>query len=285
MNANGFNKQVAAIFRQCADILRQQAANPFRINAYLRAAETLESLRDDARRILEKDGVAGLIELPAIGRGLAAAIDEIARTGRLSQLDRLHGKASPKAIFEAVPGVGPKLAHDLYDLLHVDTLEALEVAAYQGRLTEINGIGSRRAAVIKAGIAALLDRRRPRQHRHKVMPPVETLLAIDKEYRDKSAAGKLPKIAPKRFNPDAIAWLPILHTSRDGWHFTALFSNTARAHEFGRTRDWVVLYFYDDDHEEGQGTVVTETKGPLAGNRVVRGRETECRALQHPNAA
>ena len=56
-----------------------------------------------------------------------------------------------------------------------------------------------------------------------------------------------------------------------------LFSNTARAHELGRTRDWVVIYFYDGDHHEGQCTVVTETHGPLAGKRVVRGREAEQR--------
>jgi putative hydrolase len=84
-------------------------------------------------------------------------------------------------------------------------------------------------------------------------------------------------IAPRRFNPSNEAWLPILHTERDGWHFTALFSNTGRAHDLGRTRDWVVIYFYNDQHEEGQHTVVTETRGSLIGMRVVRGREAECR--------
>ncbi|NIW87025.1 MAG: DNA-binding protein, partial [Gammaproteobacteria bacterium] len=86
-------------------------------------------------------------------------------------------------------------------------------------------------------------------------------------------------IAPLRFNPTNEAWLPILHTTRDHWHFTVLFSNTARAHELDRTRDWVVIYYYDDHHQEGQHTVVTETRGPLAGKRVVRGRESECRLL------
>jgi hypothetical protein len=56
---------------------------------------------------------------------------------------------------------------------------------------------------------------------------------------------------------------------------TALFSNTARAHALGRTHDWVVL-FYERNGDEGQCTVVTETRGPLAGRRVVRGRESEC---------
>jgi len=67
-----------------------------------------------------------------------------------------------------------------------------------------------------------------------------------------------------------------MHVTRGGWHFTALYSNTARAHQLQRTRDWLVIYFYDDQHHESQNTVVTEIRGPLAGQRVVRGRESEC---------
>jgi hypothetical protein len=54
-----------------------------------------------------------------------------------------------------------------------------------------------------------------------------------------------------------------------------LFSNTAHAHQLGKTREWVVLY-----HDGGQGerpyTVITAAHGPLAGRRIVRGREAEC---------
>ena len=274
-----FNLNIAVIFRECAEVLRRQQANPFRVNAYVRAAETLESLQRDARDILAEDGTAGLIKLPGIGKGLAASIDEIDRTGRLSQLDRLRGETTPEALFQTVPGIGPKLAHQLYEELHVDTLEALEVAAHDGRLAAISGIGDRRAAAIRAGLAALLGRAQTVRPARRVSPPAATVLDVDREYRRKSAAGELPKIAPKRFNPEGLAWLPILHTIRDKWHFTALFSNTARAHELERTDDWVVIYYYDDDHREGQNTVVTETKGPLEGSRVIRGREAECRAI------
>jgi hypothetical protein len=97
-------------------------------------------------------------------------------------------------------------------------------------------------------------------------------------YRRKAVTGSLPTIAPRRFNPAQRAWLPILHARRGDWHFTALFSNSARAHQLQRTSDWVVLYYYDGDHQERQCTVVTETRGPLRGERVVRGRETECEA-------
>ena len=277
MNSPRFNLEAAGIFRKCAEILRQQAANPFRVNAYVRAAQTLESLQRDAHDILREDGIAGLIALPAIGQGLAAAIDEIARTGRLAQLDRLRGETSPENRFQTVPGIGPKLAHAIHDALHVDTLEALEVAAHDGRLSTVPGIGARRAAAIQAGLAALLGRVRSRQQTPQVSPPVAMLLDVDREYRQSASAGRLPKIAPKRFNPEGLAWLPILHTDRGKWHFTALFSNTARAHELGRTDDWVVAYFYNDDHQEGQNTIVTETKGPMTGERVIRGREAECR--------
>jgi DNA polymerase (family X) len=99
---------------------------------------------------------------------------------------------------------------------------------------------------------------------------------VDREYREKAEAGSLRRIAPKRFNPTGEAWLPVLHTARDNWRFTALFSNTRKAHELGKTKDWVVIYTQSDTEPESQATVVTEKRGPLSGCRVVRGREAEC---------
>lgn len=109
-------------------------------------------------------------------------------------------------------------------------------------------------------------------------PDVALLLAVDEHYRREAAAGRLRQIAPRRFNPSAAAWLPILHLDRGGWSFTALYSNTARAHALGRTRDWVVI-FCERGGVERQCTVVTEFAGPLKERRVVRGREDECRRL------
>lgn len=272
-----FNREAAGLLRDCAALLRQQQANPFRVNAYLHAAQTLESLDEDVRELLHDEGAEGLTRLPAIGEGLARSIEEIARTGRLSLLDRLRGEASPEALLQSVPGIGPTLARTIHDTLHVETLEALELAAHNGTLAAVPGIGERRAAAIRAGVAELLGRGRGPRPPGGRPPAVETLLDVDREYRRKAQAGNLPKIAPRRFNPEGRAWLPILHADRDGYHFTALYSNTARAHELGRTGDWVVIYYYDGDHKEGQCTVVTETHGPLSGQRVVRGREAECR--------
>jgi hypothetical protein len=165
----------------------------------------------------------------------------------------------------------------VHDTLGIDTLEALEIAAHDGRLDAVPGIGARRAAMIRGALQNLLGST-PVSRRLPGGPAVATLLDVDREYRAKATAGALRTIAPRRFNPEGKAWLPVLHTRRGRWHFTALYSNTARAHDLGRTQDWVVVYFYDDDHQEGQHTIVTETQGPLTGQRVVRGREAECHA-------
>lgn len=272
------NQKISVKLNEMADILEQQSANPFRIRAYRRAADTLSTLEDDIGQMLERKGQEGLIALPNIGKGIAASIAEMAATGRWAQLDRLRGSLDPVHLFQAVPGIGPDLARRIHDDLHLDTLEALETAAYDGRLEEVHGMGARRISGLQASLSSLLAR--PRMRRSYVPldgPSVALLLDIDRIYLEKTVAGELPLIAPRRFNPAGIAWLPVLHLEKGEWHFTAMYSNTARAHQLDKTRDWVVVYFYDQHHQEGQHTIVTETHGPLLGRRVVRGREEACR--------
>jgi len=264
-------EQVAASLRQAAELLHAQGANPFRVGAYRKAADAVLAYAGDLRALFEQKGLQGLDELPGVGAGIAAAIGEMLRTGRWSRLERLRGSLDPLRLFQTVPGVGPALARRIHDALQVDTLEGLEAAAHDGRLDAVPGVGERRAAAIRAALAAILERPRLRRRAGGLAvagePAVETLLDVDREYREQAARGLLPTIAPKRFNPERKAWLPVLHTSRGDWSFTALFSNTARAHQLERTHDWVVLYFYDGEHVEAQRTVVTEARGRLAGRR------------------
>lgn len=197
------NAEVAALLREMAALLERQGDNPFRVGAYRRAADTVEGLPRSVAKLDADEGVPGLDALPTVGATIAAAIDEIVRTGHWTRLERLRAAA---------------------------------------------------------------------------LPPVAELLQVDAEYRSEAAAGRLPRIAPLRFNPQRQAWLPVLHARRGPWHYTALFSNTARAHALGRVHDWVVVYAEDPAHGERPFTVVTAQRGALAGRRVVRGRETECRA-------
>jgi Holliday junction resolvasome RuvABC DNA-binding subunit len=274
---------VAARLREAADLLQAQGANPYRVAAYRKAGDTIARLApEQVIEVVDREGVAGLDRLPHVGRGIATAIVEMVRTGHWTQLERLRGTTDPVLLFTVVPGLGHRLAERIHEELHVDTLEGLELAAHDGRLENVPGVGPRRAAAIRANLHAMLVRGQNVATAGSItagpQPGVAALLAVDRQYREQAAAGTLPMIAPTRFNPSQEAWLPVLHAERDGWQFTALFSNTAQAHQLKRTRDWVRIFHYDAENSEGQHTVVTETHGPLAGRRVVRGREAECRA-------
>lgn len=270
------NHALAATLREYADLLAQQDADGFRVTAYRKAAETIDGFDRPVYDILASGGRDALVALPSIGRGIAAALVELITTGRWSQLDRLRGSLEPEQLFRMIPGIGPKLADRVHDDLQIETLEALEIAAHDGRLERVTGFGPRRAEMVRVALAQRLGRPRLQLLQKELeKPPVALLLDVDREYREKAAAGVLRQIAPKRFNPNGEAWLPILHTRRDNWDFTALYSNTRLAHDLGRIKDWVVIYHHSDSLPEGQSTVVTERRGRLTGQRVVRGREVE----------
>lgn len=279
------NVEIAASFDRVADLLEAREANAFRVRAYREGARTLRALDRPVAQILAEGGHAALVALPHVGQSLAAAIEEYVANGTFPVLDRLEGTASPEELFTTVPGIGPKLAARIHDELHVDTLEELELAAHDGRLEALHGFGPRRAHAVRNGLDAILrrsTRRRARliaqgPGRATVTPPrpaLTTLLELDARYRELARAGELRTIAPRRFNPEHDPWLPIWHTERDGWDFDVMFSNTARAHRLGKTREWVVIY-YGRNGDDGQCTVVTEHAGRLRGRRVVRGRENE----------
>lgn len=272
------NVGVAARLEELAALLEQQGASPFRVEAYRRAAETVRYLQRPVSAVLMADGVAGLERLPTIGPTIARAIRDLVESGRLPMLDRLRGESDSVTLLASVPGIGHKLAGRLHEDHGIDTLEDLEAAAHDGTLEAMPLIGEKRLRGIREALASRLGRV-PRAAPTGDIPSVADLLAVDREYRRRAEEGSLRHIAPRRFNPRHEAWLPVFHTLHGERAYTALFSNTARAHELGKTHDWVVMYV-DGGKESGerQYTVVTATRGILRGKRVVRGREVECAA-------
>ena len=277
------NREIAARLEEAAWLLRDQGADPYRVNAYLRAAATVRRWPHSLDIVFREHGLDGLEELPGVGPGIARAIRELITRGRLPMLDRLRGAADSVAVLATVPGIGQRLALRLHDDLGIQTLEDLEAAAHDGRLEHVAGFGVKRLAGIRDSLAHRLGRLRASPDRTGDVPIAE-LLDVDREYRTAAAAGTLRTIAPRRFNPTGEAWLPILHTRRGPRRYTALFSNTARAHRAGKTRDWVVLYV-DGAGAERQYTVLTAARGPSRGCRIVAGREQECQSPVSATAA
>lgn len=271
------NNAVADRLDEVGDILEVQGANVFRVAAYRGAARMLRSLEQPVEEIVKTEGVEGLLKLPGIGQTLARFIHQLVVTGRLPILDRLRGQSDPVALLQTVPGIGHVTAERLYEQLGIESLEELEIAAYDGRLTNLR-LGGKRIQGIRDSLSARLGRVRSGKRLDGVEPRVEEILDVDSEYRRRAEAEDLPKIAPRRFNPYHKRWLPILHTTRGERHYSAMFSNTPRAHQLNKTSDWVVIY-YDGAGGERQCTVITSHYGPLQGRRIVRGREREC--LRH----
>jgi hypothetical protein len=272
------NIEIARRFEEVAELLGSQGASPYQAQAYYHGAQTFRKLPKPVQDIYRDEGWEGLKNLPGIGPRLSYSVRDLILTGRLPILERLRGETDPMKLLRTVPGIGPVTAARLHHDLGIDSLYDLEAAAHVGLLAEVAGIGKKRIAGFIDSLGSRLGRVRAAYPPHEAnVPPVSELLDVDHQYRELAAAGTLRRIAPRRFNPGRIAWLPILHADYGHRHYTALFSNTARAHQLGKTRDWVILYV-DGGLEERQWTVITSQRGRLRGKRIVRGREDECEA-------
>jgi DNA polymerase (family 10) len=275
------NATIARKLNDYAAYLEGEDSNVYRLRAYRRAAATVLAQTRSLTDIVNDKGRAGLEELPGIGASLAYTIEGLVRTGEFRTLKPEGGHVDPERLLTSLPGVGRQLAHTLHEQLGITTLEELERAAHEGRLTQA-GVGAKRLRGLIDALAGRLRRSRlpePIQGE----PSVAALLAIDEEYRLHAEDEAMPRLTPRRFNPEHEPWLPLFVADRDGWRLRALYSNTALAHRLGKTRDWVVVSFHDGFHSS-QRTVVTETRGDLRGLRVVRGRERECRAYYEEHA-
>jgi DNA polymerase (family X) len=137
------NLEIAKVMRDLGFLTEIAEDDPnvqFRARAYYRAADTIASLPEDVADIYSKNGVKGLLEVPSIGKNIAAKIEEYIRTGRVHALEDLKTKI-PINIDElyGLEGVGPKTIRALYDKLQIKSLADLEKAAMEGRLRTVPG--------------------------------------------------------------------------------------------------------------------------------------------------
>jgi len=144
------NVELAELFDEIADLLEIREENVFRVRAYRRAAQQLESLAEDAAEALE----AGK-KIPGIGADLAAKIREFADTGAVAYLEELR-KTLPAGVRDlmAIQGVGPKTAKLLAEQLGIDSVERLEEACRSGAILEVPGIRAKTRDNMLRGIEA-----------------------------------------------------------------------------------------------------------------------------------
>ncbi len=147
------NADVAAVLNEIADILDIQGENPFRIRAYRNAARVVGELGKELGELV-KEGME-LTGLPGIGRDLAAKIQEILETGNCATLNKLHKQVPPSVTqLLNLPGLGPRRVRALWHDLDIQTVEQLNRAARDHRLSELPGFGPKTEQRILEAITA-----------------------------------------------------------------------------------------------------------------------------------
>jgi DNA polymerase (family X) len=147
------NVAVARILGEIADLLEVRGENPFKIRAYRNAAACVA---DAPERIADLP-VERLREYPGIGKDLAARIRELATTGAIEYHQQLLQQVPPTLLeLLELQGLGPKTVALLHASLAIASLDGLEQAAREGRLTAVRGIGPKK---VQAILKAIHDRR------------------------------------------------------------------------------------------------------------------------------
>jgi len=148
---------LANLFDRIAILLEIKGENPFKVNAYRRAAE---NLRRETRDIVELYKEGKLTEIPGVGKAIAQKITEILENGKLEFYDKLTAEIPERllSLYE-VPEMGPKRIKLVWEKLGIDSVEKLEKAALEGTLRSLPGFGPKIESKILEGIMALKERR------------------------------------------------------------------------------------------------------------------------------
>jgi DNA polymerase (family 10) len=150
------NGDLAAVFHEIGDLLEIKGELVFKTVAYHRAADAIAHSPVEIARVYRAGSQP---RIPGVGKAISDKIAELATTGRLAFLDRLHAEV-PASLVEvlAIPGLGPKTVKLLWERLGITTLDGLRTALDSGALRDAKGITEKGEQAIRFGLEGL-DRR------------------------------------------------------------------------------------------------------------------------------
>ena len=130
------NKAIANVFYETADLMEINGDDSFRIRSYRRAAEVIEGLPQQVSGLIDEP--KKLLEIPGIGKGMAANIQELCRSGKLGPHQQLLVKYRPSMLeLLKIQGLGPKTIALLWSAFQVSDLASVEKLAREGKLREL----------------------------------------------------------------------------------------------------------------------------------------------------
>jgi len=147
------NIEVAWIMSEIADLLELQGESIFKIRAYRKAAKAIATLAAD---LSEMSSQGKLETVPGIGKAIAGKIGELFKTGKIEYYENLKAEVPPGLLeVVSVPGIGARMAQQLYQKLGISSLDELEAAARGRKIRELPGMGNKTEMNILRGIEML----------------------------------------------------------------------------------------------------------------------------------
>lgn len=148
------NQAIARRFARLAALMEIRGDDPFRLRSYRNAAEAIEVWPAPLKEIAEKEGVAGLQEIPGVGKAIAGKVIELLEKGTFDVWERLTAE-TPETVLDLtdIPGIGPKTAAMLHQRFKVSSLDDLKTFVASGGLEQVDGIGPKTADRIKEKLA------------------------------------------------------------------------------------------------------------------------------------
>lgn len=142
------NQQLAALFRSMAELLAAQRANPYRIRAYRRAADSILALEEDITNVGQRQG---LEDIEGIGKELAVKIQEFLETGSIRTYEELKTPLPPEVNkWVTLPGLSESLVTYLYFRLGLRTLNDLEQLVRSHMLRTMPGFSGSEEHLLEA---------------------------------------------------------------------------------------------------------------------------------------
>lgn len=234
------NKDIADIFNSVADLLDIRGESQYRVRAYRSAARTIEGLSRSAADMIEQG--EDLSKLSGIGKDLAGKIEQIVDSGRLPLLEQLKADMPGElGDLMRVPGLGPKRVARLHDELDVTTLDDLEEAAEQGRISEMEGLGKKTEERIAEEVSRMQqapEQRLKLARAEQIAEPLVEYLGEPDDVKDIVVAGSY------RRRKETVGDLDILATCKRGADIMERFTGYEDVRNVvskGETRSTVVL--------------------------------------------
>jgi DNA polymerase (family X) len=152
------NRAIATLLYETADLMEVAGEDSFRIRSYRNAAGVIEGHPESISSIL-KNPERKVIDIPGIGKGIAAVLQEIEQRGSFERRDEMLEKY-PASTLELlkIQGLGPKGIRILFEQLHVNSIDSLERACREQKLRDLPRMGAKLEEKVLRSIASYRQR-------------------------------------------------------------------------------------------------------------------------------